>query len=64
MENKEPEPTKIKRGCARHLTRDEFLAWKNQDFWHLSEKVKRIDKLVWIILGSIIAVFIANLFLG
>ena len=64
MESKEPEPTKIKRKRARPLTWDEFSDWKNQDFWHLSEKVKRIDKLVWIILGSIIAVFIANLFLG
>lgn len=41
-----------------------FQDWHSNEFSHLTSKVARIDKLVWLILGAIIAAAIATLFLG
>ena len=32
-----------------------FDAWKNNDFYHLEQKVKLNTRLLWIILGALIA---------
>jgi len=48
----------------KYLTVERFEAWVSNDFYHLQEGVKSNSKLLWIILGSLIALTLIERALG
>ena len=41
-----------------------FKDWRNNEFYHLAERVSLNTKLLWAIIAGIIALFLAGKYLG